>query len=103
MRFLMKVRITVEAGNRLAREGRLGTVIESILSKQKPESVYFGLEDGQRTAFIITNLNNASELPAFAEPWFLAFDAELEAIPVMTPEDLAKAGPSIGEAVEKYG
>ena len=37
------------------------------------------------------------------EPWFLAFNADVELTPVMVGEDLGKAGPSIGAAVEKYG
>ena len=33
-----------------------------------------------------------SEIPRFAEPWFLNFDAEVEFLPTMTPEDLQKSG-----------
>jgi hypothetical protein len=42
-------------------------------------------------------------LPRIAEPWFLAFNASVEFIPTMILEDLERAGPSIGQAVEKYG
>ncbi len=48
-------------------------------------------------------MNDVSELPAIAEPWFLAFNAEIEATPAMTPEDLMKAGPDIEEAVKNFG
>jgi hypothetical protein len=40
--------------------------------------------------------------PAVAEPWFLSFNASLEIHPVMVPEDLLKAGPTISQAVAKY-
>ncbi len=46
---------------------------------------------------------NASQIPALAEPWFLAANAKVEFLPAMRPEDLAKAGPSIEAAVKKYG
>ena len=48
-------------------------------------------------------MDDPSQLPALAEPWFLALNAEIEATPAMIPEDLAKAGPAIEAAVQKYG
>ena len=75
----------------------------AILAEQKPEAAYFALEDGRRTAFLFLNLEDPSELPAIAEPWFLAFDAEIEAQPAMTAEDLQKAGPAIEAAVKNFG
>jgi hypothetical protein len=36
-------------------------------------------------------MNSTSEIPRFAEPWFLNFDASVEFLPTMTPEDLQKA------------
>jgi len=47
-------------------------------------------------------MKDASELPGFAEPWFLAFNAKVEAVPAMVPEDLMKAAGDIESAVEKY-
>ena len=52
---------------------------------------------------MIIDMADASELPAIAEPWFLAFDASIDATPVMLPEDLQAAGPAIENAVRKFG
>ena len=41
MRILLKVNIPVESGNAAAKAGKLGATIQSILSEQKPEAVYF--------------------------------------------------------------
>ena len=52
--------------------------------------------------FIFLDMQDASQIPSIAEPWFLAFNAEIELHPVMVPQDLAKAGPAIEQAVKKY-
>jgi hypothetical protein len=103
MRFLVKVNIPVEAGNGAAKAGKLGTTIQSILADLKPEAVYFTDDNGQRTGFLVLEMQDASLIPAIAEPWFLAFNASIEIHPVMTPDDLAKAGGAIEQAVKKYG
>jgi hypothetical protein len=103
MRFLLKVNIPVEAGNAAAKAGKLGATIQSILADLKPEAVYFTDSNGQRTAFIFLEMQDASQIPAVAEPWMLAFNAGIEIKPVMIPDDLAKAGAAIANAVKKYG
>ena len=102
MRFLVKVNIPVEAGNALAKAGKLGSTIQSIVADLKPEAVYFTDDNGQRSAFLFLEMQNGSEIPAIAEPWLLAFNASIEIHPVMVPEDLAKAGSAIEAAVHKY-
>ncbi len=103
MRFLFKARMDTEKANDLARQGRLGEVVGAIVAEQKPEAVYFAADNGKRTAFLFLNMDDPSELPAIAEPWFLAFNAEIEATPAMAPEDLEKAGPAIEAAAKKFG
>jgi hypothetical protein len=102
MRFLVKVNIPVEAGNAAAKAGKLGSTIQSILADQKPEAVYFTDDKGQRTAFIFLEMQDASQIPAIAEPWLLAFNAHIELHPVMIPDDLNRAGSTIEAAVKKY-
>ncbi len=102
MRFLLKVNIPVEAGNASAKAGKMGEMIQAILAELKPERAYFTADRGQRTAFIFLDMEDASQMPAFAEPWLLAFNAQIEFHPVMVPDDLMKAGPAIERAVRKY-
>ena len=47
---------------------------------------------GIRTTSLVVNIDQASQMPAIAEPWFLQFNAEVEFHPVMLGEDLGKAG-----------
>jgi hypothetical protein len=102
MRFLVKVNIPVEAGNAAAKAGKLGTTIQSILEDQKPEAAYFTDNNGQRTAFLFLEMQDASQIPEIAEPWFLSLNASIEIHPVMVPDDLKRAGGAIEAAVKKY-
>lgn len=104
MRMLLRVSIPVEAGNAAAKNGTLGTTVEKILADLKPEAAYFFADDdGNRSGSIVFDMKDTSEIPAIAEPWFLAFDAKVSFRPVMNPQDLAKAGPAINKAAKKYG
>lgn len=103
MRFFVKVELDIEKGNEKARDGSLGETIGAIVEEQKPEAAYFLASGGKRSAYLFMELDDASQIPAIAEPWFLAFNASIEASPVMVAEDLMKAGPAIERAVKTYG
>ena len=103
MRFLLKISIPVENGNAAIKNGTLASTIQSILGDLKPEAAYFCEENGTRTGFIFADIASESDLPAVAEPWFLAFNAKVEHSIAMTGEDLGKAGAGIEAAVKKYG
>jgi hypothetical protein len=101
MRFLFKISMPVEAGNEGAKNGF--QAIEKILAAQKPEAAYFVAEAGMRTAVLIMDMADLSQLPDIAEPWFLAFNAHIEVTPAMVVDDLKKAGPAIQRAVKSFG
>ncbi len=104
MRMLLRVSIPVEAGNAAAKAGTLGSTVEKIVSDLKPEAAYFFNDDnGNRSGSIVFDLNDSSQIPAVAEPWYLAFNAKVSFRPVMNPQDLAAAGPSITKAGQQYG
>ena len=103
MKFMITASWPVEAGNAAARAGTLGETVQAILEDIKPEAVYFTVQDGMRATIMVVDLEDASEMPAIAEPWFLAFNAAIDIKPLMQPEDLAKAAPAIENAVRKFG
>jgi hypothetical protein len=102
MRSLLKVSIPVETGNAAISDGSLNKTIESILAEVKPEAAYFTAVNGTRTGFIFLDMKDTSQIPALAEPWFLAFNAHVEFLPVMNIDDLKKATPGIERAVKNY-
>ena len=103
MRFLMKVTVPVSEGNDAIIDGSLPATLSSILSEIKPEAAYFAEDDGNWTAFLFVNMESVSQLPALAEPFYLAFSAKVEFRPAMNFEDLKNAAPGFENAVRKYG
>jgi hypothetical protein len=104
MRMLLRVSIPVETGNAAAKAGTLGSTVEKILADLKPEASYFFADDsGNRSGSVVFDMKDTSQIPAIAEPWFLAFNAKVSFRPVMNPQDLAAAGPAITKAAKAYG
>ena len=91
MRMLIHVKIPPEEFNNSVKDGSVGKKIERILQETKPEAVYFTEYEGQRGAVMIADIKDSSQIPTWAEPWFLLFNADVEFHVAMTPEDLGKA------------
>ena len=92
MRIMLTASFPHEPFNSLVRENKAGQIIKKILDDLKPEAVYFTEQHGTRTAVLIINLTEPSQVPKFAEPFFLSFNADCRFRIAMTPEDLGKAG-----------
>ena len=92
MRMIMQVRLPHEEFNEAVREGTVEQTLKRILDETKPEAVYFTEYEGLRGAIMVIDLKDQSEVPKFAEPWFLSFNADVEFHIAMTPDDLGKAG-----------
>jgi len=92
MRMLMHVEFPLEPFNTAVRDGSVGAKVQKILEAIKPEAAYFSEHNGRRGATLVVKVNESSEIPAIAEPWFLTFDAQVEMRIAMTPEDLGRAG-----------
>ena len=66
MRMMMKVQIDTEAGSKALADGSMPQFMQEVMGRLKPEAAYFGPENGVRTAFIIFDLQDPSELPAIS-------------------------------------
>ena len=103
MRFMLSFRVPTEKANPAIKDGSFHRNLQSIMDELKPEAAYFTDVDGARGGYLIVNMDDASQLPAMAEPLFFGMDATIKVHLVMTPEDLEKATPSLEQAAQKYG
>lgn len=92
MRMIVEATFPIEPFNSMVKKGTAGDTIKKVMEAIKPEGVYFAAKNGSRGATIIVDVPDASSIPKIAEHLFLAFEAEVDFHPCMTPEDLAKAG-----------
>jgi hypothetical protein len=90
MRMMLKIVIPTETGNQAIKDGSLQKALEAIMSKLKPEAAYFFPDHGLRSAMMIFDMKDASEIPAIAEPLFAGLNARLQLQPVMNADDLKK-------------
>lgn len=88
MRMMIKAQIDTAAGSDAIESGRLPQVMQQMMQMLQPEAAYFGPDGGKRTAFIIFDMKDSSQLPAISEPMFREFHASIEVFPVMNRDDL---------------
>lgn len=92
MKMLLHIKFPHNEFNTAVRDGSIKDKMNRILDETKPEAIYFSEFNGHRSAIMIVDLKEASEIPAFAEPWFLTFNADVEFHSTMTPDELERAG-----------
>ena len=90
MRFLVRITLPVEGGNKMIKDPKGIKKLEAYYKKIKAEAAYFYEDNGERTMAFITDLPTASMIPLVAEPMFQEFNAKVELHPVMILEDLKK-------------
>jgi hypothetical protein len=88
MRTMIKITMPVETGNRGIKDGSLPKLMNSMMEKLHPEAAYFYPEGGKRTALMVFDMKDASQIPTLVEPFFMGLDAEISLTPVMNAADL---------------
>ncbi|AIV35127.1 hypothetical protein LMJ38_04510 [Streptomyces sp. R1] len=96
MRVLLKATLDTEKANEAIRSGKLPEVISRTLDQLKPEAAYFGPLGGRRTALLVLDMQDSSELPPTGEPFFTELNAEVEVSPIMNADDLRKGLSQLG-------
>lgn len=103
MRMMLQVVMPIETANAAIRSGKFAPFVQKVLADLKPEAAYFTETNGTRSGYIFFDMKDASQLPAIAEPWFLALNATVSVRPAMSVQDLGgAAGAAIETAVQAY-
>lgn len=90
MRTMMRVTIPAVTGNAAIKNNRLPQLVADAMARMQPEAAYFTADRGLRTAYFFVDLKDQSQMPVFAEPFFVELEASVEFMPVMNADDLKK-------------
>jgi hypothetical protein len=96
MRVMARISAPVESGNQGVKDGTIGKLFQAAAERWKPEAMYFGTFDGRRTGFVVFDMADPSDMPSFAEPFFMGLNADVQFMPVMNADDLQKGLAKLG-------
>ncbi|MET9733451.1 hypothetical protein ABZZ79_23200 [Streptomyces sp. NPDC006458] len=96
MRVMLKASMDTEKANELIRSGKMADLLKAHLERIRPEAAYFGAENGKRTCYLVLDLQDSSDMPKLAEPFFMELGAGVQFSPVMNVDDLQRGLAQLG-------
>ncbi|TLS39832.1 hypothetical protein FE633_44725 [Streptomyces montanus] len=96
MRVMLKATLDTEKSSEAIKGGKLPELLKATMDRIKPEAAYFMPEEGQRSCVFVFDMQDSSELPPLAEPFFTQLGAKVEVSPVMDLDDLQKGLSALG-------
>ena len=100
MKFLVKMRIPTQIGNKRLKEDKLIKDLDRFIAAAKPLSVYYGISEGKRAQFMVIDIESAEKIPQIFEPFWLTAEAEISLTPVMDADEFKKAGAGIEKVLK---
>jgi hypothetical protein len=91
MRMMLRWTVPVDKGNDMIEDDTMGSTIEAVMKKTRPEAAYFLAEGGERAGMIFFDMTDSSDIPRIAEILFREAEASVEFVPVMNADDLKAA------------
>jgi hypothetical protein len=88
--------MNTEKSNEAIRNGTLGKLMQSSMEQVKPEAAYFTTDEGQRTCYMVFDMQDSSLMPVISEPFFQNLGAEVTYTPVMNYEDVQRGLSQLG-------
>jgi hypothetical protein len=77
MRMMMTARLDTPTSNGAITDGSIAAAIGKFVEQYKPEASYFFPDQGKRTALMVFDLADPSEIVAAVEPFFANLNAEI--------------------------
>jgi hypothetical protein len=102
MRFMLTFRIPPEEGNAAMKDGSFIPAFQNVMEDLQPEAAYLADIEGARGGYIVVNMDDASQIPAIAEPLFLGVGATVQIHPVFTLDDMPRVTEAVEQARQKY-
>ena len=88
MRTYVRITPDIEKGNQAISNGTFERILKRTMDVLRPETAFFYAHDGKRTANFIFDLEDQSDIPRIAEPWFNEMNARVELFPCMNGDDV---------------
>lgn len=88
MRTMLVIHMDTQKSSQMIENNEMARFMRSTLERLRPEAAYFGPHGGVRTASVVIDLEDPSQLPGISEPFFARLGARGEMFPVMTAEDV---------------
>ncbi|MGA2240082.1 MAG: hypothetical protein ABSG74_12815 [Candidatus Bathyarchaeia archaeon] len=88
MKFLLRLHMPTEYGNKLLQDPNFPKKLQEVLNQIKPEAVYFTPVEGERGIYMVVNLSSADMIATISEPLWMMFNCKLDFQPVMELKDL---------------
>jgi hypothetical protein len=85
------------------KDGSFIPAFQSVMEDLQPEAAYLADIEGARGGYLVVNMDDASQIPAIAEPLFLGVGATVQIHPVFTLDDMPRVTEAVEQAVQKYG
>ena len=90
MRTMLRWTVPVEKGNEAFENGSLASTIQGLMEELKPEAAYFMAEGGERSAILVFDMTDSSQMPQITKKLFTDLHAAVEFLPVMNADDLKR-------------
>ncbi|NBE54142.1 hypothetical protein GUY60_22530 [Streptomyces sp. YC537] len=87
---MLRARLDTQISNEAIKNGSLQKLVQELTETLKPEAAYFGPSDGGRCCTFVFDMQDSSQMPSIAEPFFSELGAKIEIHPIMNAEDLQK-------------
>jgi hypothetical protein len=87
---LLTAELDTFMANEAIKSGELPKIMEGVVGRLKPEAAYFTVANGCRTAYLVIDVTDVSQMPTIGEPFFVKLGARVTLTPVMNAEDLGR-------------